>query len=163
MNTAKREHLISLVQGFDTAMLFTKTLHGGLRGRPMGLADVQEDGTLYFCASVNSEKVAELTANPEVAVGLQGKTQFASLSGIATVNRDRPTIERLWKESWKLWFPKGTSDPDLCLINFDPSEGEYWDNSGVEGVKFAINAALAYFSGERVQTSSDNQNSKVNL
>ncbi len=162
MEKTKRDHLLSIVQEFDTGVLVTRTPAGDLRGRPMGLAEVEADGSLYFCASVKSEKLAELVGDAHVAVAFQSKTKFASLSGVASVDKDRATIRRLWREAWKIWFPVGSEDPDLCLIRVDPTEGEYWDNSGARGVKFVIDAAKAYLSGERLVTS-ENENAKVRL
>ena len=52
--------------------------------------------------------------------------------------------------------------PLLCLIRVDPTVGEYWDNSGSRGVKFVIDAAKAYLSGEAVVHRED-ENAKVKL
>jgi general stress protein 26 len=164
MNPSKREHLVNILKDFDTAMLLTRTGGGQLRARPMALAEVQDDGTVYLAAQINSEKVHELVADPSVGLALQGKMKFASVSGRATVNRDRSLIERLWKDSWKVWFPNGKSDPDICIIAFDAMEGEYWDNSGLSGVKFVIKAAKALLTGDQMRGSGDpDANAKVAL
>jgi general stress protein 26 len=100
--------------------------------------------------------------DPNVALSVQGKAKFASVSGRARINRDRQLIDRLWKESWKVWFPKGKNDPELCIIEFDAVEGEYWDNSGLTGIKFVVKAAQAYLSGEEFRSNGD-ENAKVTL
>lgn len=158
-----RDHLLSLLHGFDTAMLATRTSAGGLRGRPMGFAEIQEDGKMLFSASLDDPKIAELQASPQVALLMQGKTQWVSVSGKASVVRDRALIERLWSDTWKLWFPKGKNDPMLCIIVVDPTEGEYWDNSGAHGVRFAIEAAKAYLHGRTPDASKMDENAKVRL
>jgi general stress protein 26 len=164
MSVSKREHLVNILKDFDTAMLLTRTSTGTLRARPMALAEVQGDGTIYLAAQINSEKVSELVADPNVALSMQGKLKFASVSGKATVSRDRSLIEKLWKDSWKVWFPKGKSDPDICIIAFDAHEGEYWDNSGLSGAKFVIKAAKALLTGEEMRGSGDpDANAKVSL
>ena len=94
----KREHLVSVIEDFDTAMLVTASAGGPIHGRPMGIAEVDGNGDLYFSTSIDSEKVRELEAEPRAAVVLQGKTKFASLSGTVRVVQDRATIDRLWKE-----------------------------------------------------------------
>lgn len=163
MNSDVRDHLIRVLKDFDTALLFTRNAEGHLWGRPMGLAEVEEDGSLYLSTDRNSEKVRELSADPHAAIAVQGRTKCASLSGFATVDTNRANIHRLWKESWKLWFPEGKDDPNLCLIRFDPREGEYWDSSGLRGVKFLMNAAKAYLSGERPERPGVEGNAKVDL
>jgi hypothetical protein len=49
-----------------------------------------------------------------------------SVSGIATITRDRAKIHELWAPDWQLWFPKegderhGTKDdPRMVLIGVD--------------------------------------------
>ena len=111
-------------------MLVTKTDTGYLRSRPMGLASVTDEGVVLLSANVTSDKVAQIQVNPQVALTAQGKGKFCfSLSGRAAINRDKSLIDELWKETWRVWFPEGEDDPDLCLIEFHPSEGEYWDEN----------------------------------
>lgn len=158
-----RQHLIEVLQDFETAMLFTRGARGKLTGRPMALAEVQEDGTLYFVTGLDTAKVQELTADPQVAVAVQSKTRYASLSGFARLDTDRSRIGRLWQETWRVWFPEGPDSPELCLIQFDATDGEYWDNSGARGVKFIVRAARAYLQGERPEGPDPDEHARVKL
>lgn len=157
-----RRHLLELVKDFDTAMLATRTGDDVVRGRPMGLADVQDDGLLWFCSDIQSPKVEEIQTHPEVGVFFQGKMKFASVSGKAKVVRDRALIDKMWKADWKVWFPEGKDDPRICLIAVDPTEGEYWDNQGAQGIKYVGRAVKALITGERPE-GDDDQNAKVKL
>ncbi len=159
----KRQHLISVIDDLDTGMLVTRAADGELRGRPMAIAEVREDGELYFCAGLQDPKVAEIEADPHVTVQLQGKTKWASISGTARVVIDRALVDRLWKESWRLWFPEGKDDPSLCFIAIDATEGEYWDNSGARGMRFAIEAAKAYLQGRTPDGAKMDENAKVSF
>lgn len=159
----KREHLVRVLKDFDTAMLFTHTSDGQMRGRPMGFAEVESDGNLYFATALSNAVVAEIAADPRVAASVQGKVKWASLSGKARVNKDRALIHRLWRDSWKLWFPQGKDDPNLCLIEFDASEGEYWDNTGATGVQFVLRATKAFFKSEQPDMRDLDENAKVRL
>ncbi len=159
----KREHLISLFEDVETVMLVTQSIDGQLRGRPMGLAEVRPDGTIYFNTSMDSGKVPEIAANPNVAVILQQKTRWASISGRAEVVRDAQLTDRLWRESWRVWFPEGKNDPMLCLIHLEPTSGEYWDSSGAKGISFVIEAAKAYLGGREPETRDIRVNERVDL
>jgi general stress protein 26 len=161
--TDKREHLVAVLKDFDTGMLFTRTDEGNMRGRPMALAEVQPNGNVYLCSSLGSGKQKELEADQHAALSVQGKTKFASISGRAKVTQDRALIAKLWKEDWKVWFPEGKDDPNLSIIEFNAEEGEYWDNSGVHGVRFVVKAAKAYLSGERYDDKDQDINAKVHL
>lgn len=162
MDRDPREHLIEILKDFGTAMLFTRSAGGDLHGRPMGVADVEGDGELWFCAALDSGKVAEIGAEPSVAVAMQGKTKFLSLSGRARISNDRARIAQLWKPDWKIWFPDGKDDPNLCLIAVTPTEGEWWDNSGARGLKFAFEAAKALLKGEHMPDQKD-ENARVRM
>jgi general stress protein 26 len=145
-DNAERDHLFAVLDEFDTAMLVTKEPNGELRGRPMAIAGRRGD-TLYFATDQHSPKVDELGADPLVAVVCQSKRRFLSLSGRARVTRDRALVDEMWSEGWKVWFPNGKDDPELVLLEFDPDEGAYWDESGTKGLRYLFRAASAYVTG----------------
>jgi len=147
----ERAHLVKLLRDFDTGVLVTKTGRGDLHGRPMDIARVEEDGCLYFSASLQSPKVEEIRNDAKTGVFFQNDRQWVSLSGHAEVIRDRQLIDELWQESWKVWFPKGKASPELCLIRVVPESGEYWDVSGGRGVEFMFEAVKAYVRGKKPQ------------
>ena len=159
----KKQHLISLVKDFDTGMLTTRNAQGMLHARPMSLAEVDDDGRIYFSSAIDSPKVQDIGKDPQASVSFQGSARWVSLSGKLTVSWDRALIDRLWREGWKLWFPEGKDDPNLCILIFDPIEGEYWDNTGARGIRFVIEAAKAYLQGHAVDTSKIDENAKVKL
>jgi general stress protein 26 len=125
--------LHELLQQFDTAMLVTRTHNGNLRARPMALAEMEPDGTVWFVASRNSDEVKELSQDSHIAVAMQSRTQYVSLSGTGKPIEDRQRIARLWKAEWKAWFPGGNDDPGLVLIRVDGQEWEYWDANASKG------------------------------
>lgn len=164
MSDDGREKLFKLVNKFRTGMLVTAAADGGLRGRPMALAEKESDVELWFATDKDSPKIAEIEADPRVAVTLQEGNVFVSLTGRARVVRDRAKIEELWSESWKVWF-EGKDDPSLVLLNFVPDEGEYWDSSGLQGIKFLAQAAKRIIGGDsdRAAGGDTDQSQKVDL
>jgi len=158
----EREHLLELIKDFDTAMLATTGADGTVHARPMAVQKVGPDGDLVFCAGLDTLKIEELRRDARVAVIFQGKTKYISLSGTCTIDRDRTRIHALWKEDWKIWFPGGKDDPNLCLLDVNATEGEFWDASGMKGIKYLFKAAKAYIKGEH-PTESKDQNAKVAL
>ena len=161
-NTSSREHLHDLLKNFDTAMMIVPASDGHLHGRPMGIALLQENAETYFVTSIHSPKIAAIEADPTITLTFQSASQFATLSGRATVVHDRAMIADLWKEAWKLWFPEGKDDPSICLIHFSPEDGEYWNNAGAQGLKYGFEAIKAYVKGETPK-SDQAQHAKVDL
>lgn len=158
----QRGHLYDLLKDFDTAMLVTQSADGHMHSRPMAVAEMRPDADAYFVTGIDSPKVAEINANPNVTLTFQSSNQFATLSGRATIVRDQTLIDRLYKEDWKIWFPKGKTDPSISMLKFNAQDGEYWDNSGVQGLKFVFEAAKAYVKGERPKED-EKQHAKVDL
>ena len=147
-----KKHLAELLQSFDTAMLITR--HGDdEHARPMAVARVDGTRTVWFVTSIDSPKADEIRSNARVAVTFQGKTRYAALSGRAQLVRDRATIDELWKDTWKVWFPNGKDDPALALVRVDVEDAEFWDNAGAKGVRYAFEAAKALVTGTTPSTS----------
>jgi general stress protein 26 len=159
----KKEHLLELVKGFGTGMLATKDADSSIRARPMGVAEVSDSFQLYFPCTIEDDKVKRIAVDPGAAVLFQSTAKWVSLTGTLSVSTDRQLIDRLWSESWKLWFPEGKDDPSLSILIFDPTQGEYWDNSGQRGIRFAIEAAKAYIQGREPDGKKLDENARVKL
>jgi general stress protein 26 len=156
-----KKYLYDVVNDFDVAMLVTHVANA-IHARPMAIARLDEGIGAYLVTDINSLKVDEIRVNPQAILTFQSTNKFAALRGELTVLRDRQLIEDLWKETWKLWFPDGRSDPKIALLKFTAHEGEYWDNTGMQGIKYVIDAAKAYVAGETPKTD-DAQHAKVRL
>ncbi|MBN1236964.1 MAG: pyridoxamine 5'-phosphate oxidase family protein [Gammaproteobacteria bacterium] len=143
----RQEEFLSVLARFDHAMLVTRDPSGGLRSRPMAIADSSEDGRLWFMSNVHSGKQEELAEDDRVNVAMQGGGRFLSITGKARVVRDEGKQEELWNEAQRVWFPDGPHDASLVLIEVVPDDAEYWDGSGLKGLKYLFNEARAIVGG----------------
>jgi general stress protein 26 len=157
-----RTHLLTLAKSFSTAMLVNRTADGQFGARPMAIAKVDDSGDVYFATTLSSPKVDELQADANVVLTFQNTSQFVTIEGLARIERDPVLIKDLWSETWRVWFPKGPTDPDLCLICVTATSGEFWDNGGMNGIKYLFSAAHSLFNGERPKHDGT-QNAKVAL
>jgi len=155
--------LQEMITEFDVGMLITNDGKNAA-GRPMAIAEHDEiTGELEFSTSLQTEKVEEIDEQPNVAVVLQSKTRYVSLTGIATISNDRQKIKELFNKSWELWYPDGPEQPDIRLIKFAPVKGEYWDMSGTEGLRFVWEAGKALAKGERLATHEKMQHAETTV
>lgn len=162
MENHASKNLYDLVSDFDVAMLVTHS-GVGIHARPMTVARLDSEIRIaYLVTDINSVKVDEINANPHALLTFQGARKFASVSGDLAIVNDRSLIEDMWKETWTVWFPKGKSDPSITLLKFTSQEGEFWDNAGMQGLKFVYNAVKALVAGEKPEMDSD-QHAKVTL
>ena len=158
------EHFLEILRDLDTAMLITRSPDGAMLGRQMGVADVSDDIALWFITKIDSPKVSDIVDDPWAMVTAQTSSQFATVQGHVQVVRDQHKLDEIWKDTYKVWFD-GKDDPDLVLLRFTPEEGEYWDNSGKRGVKYAFRAVAAYIQGEQMDPRRDepDNHAKVRL
>lgn len=156
MATEPKEKLQDLVGDFRDAMLVTRDGGGTMQGRPMHVADHDEgSGTLTFVTSVRTEKVDEIREASDACVTFQSGSVYVSLSGECSISRDRERIRELWGKGMELWFPDGPEQEDVALILFRPSLGEYWDQSGTEGLNYLWKAATAFARDESPDVGGD--------
>jgi general stress protein 26 len=160
MDTQK--HLYDLIKDFNTAMLVTHGANGGMHGRPMRVAQLQAGADAYFATSIDSPKAKEIEADPRVLVLFQSTAKFAAVEGKATIVRDRALIEKLWVKEWSVWFPGGKDDPSLVLLKVDASSGEYWDNSGLQGLQYLFKGLKAILMKEKPEVD-EKVHAKVDL
>jgi len=120
--------LYEMIDKLEVAMLTTRRQDGHLVSRAMANQKHAPGADLWFVASEGTPKLAEISADPHVNVGYyKDRTrEWISVSGLATISRDRETIKKLFAEDWRAWFPKegdprhGTpDDPRMVLIGID--------------------------------------------
>ena len=128
----------------------------------MAIAEIESDDNIWFITSAESGMVDEIKGDSRVCVACQSGNRFVSLSGTATVGRDQARINDLWRESWRVWFPDGEASPEIRLIRVTSTEGEYWDHSRLQAVKYLYEAGKAYAVGEK-PTIDDGMHAKVDL
>jgi general stress protein 26 len=145
---AGRHHkLLEMIGHFDDAMLVTRRDHE-LRSRPMALAEVTPDAHLWFITSSDSAKSEELEADPHVNVAFQDGKRFVSVSGDARLVSDKAHLESLWRDEHRLWFEGGLHDRRAVLLEVTPKYAEYWDRSGTDGLRFALEEFKAAMADE---------------
>jgi general stress protein 26 len=77
--------------------------------------------------------------------------------------QDHALIKELWKEPYKVWFPRGSEDPEITLISVNPVGAEYWDNRGMNKLEYLFEAAKAYVKGKQPDVREVDQHAKASL
>lgn len=139
MSEAKLDHdaavkkLGKLISDIQYAMLTTAEPDGTLRSRPMATHfnhnSKEFDGTLWFFTKDHSPKVDEVQQDHHVGISFASPEQstYVSVSGMATLVKDRKKNEELWTDKYIAWFPKGLDEPELALLKVTVDKAEYWD------------------------------------
>jgi general stress protein 26 len=125
---------------------------------------VEENCDLWFVTPEDSTKVHEIEKDTRAHVVCQkGWTSCVSISGRASLSRDRAQIRRLWKEAYQVWFPDGEEDPNIVLIQFRGEQGEYWHNTGTNRFTYTYRALKALATGTKPEIIEGEQHGQAAL
>ncbi len=142
------ERIKAVADKTETCFFCTAVSHGGSGAtRPMSVQQADDDGNLWFLSASDSHKNREIAAQPDVRLFFQGSEHsgFLSLTGRATISRDKAKIAELWKPILKAWFTGGVDDPRITTIRVKPSGGYYWNNkhgNAIAGLKTMVGAVI---------------------
>jgi general stress protein 26 len=119
------EKFRDLVKDIEVAMMTTRREDGHLESRPMATQKPAAGADLWFVTAEGTDKLNDIRRDPHVNLAFyKDRTkEWISVSGFATVSRDRAKIRELYAPDWKAWFPKGddprhgtADDPRFVLI-----------------------------------------------
>ena len=122
------EKLYSHIDDIEVAMMVTRRADGHLQSRAMATQKRAPGADLWFVTLQDAHKLQDIERDPHVNLSYyKDRTrEWVSVSGIASVTRDRATIHALWAPDWKAWFPNGEDprhgtqdDPRMVLIGID--------------------------------------------
>lgn len=138
------------MKGVRVGMMATRHEDGSMHSRPMGTHHAEFDGVLWYLTELDSEKVTDTETDPDVMIAYADPDSqtYISVSGRASIVRDRAMIEELWSEPARTWFPRGKDDPNLAAIRVDVQHAEYWDAPSATMV-YAYGYMKSLATGER--------------
>jgi len=119
------EKLYDLIEEIEIAMMTTRRPDGHLESRAMANQKRAAGADLWFVSPEGTAKLRDLEADPHINLAYYNDStrEWISVSGLATLSRDREKIRELYAPDWKMWFPNdgdprhGTADdPRFVLI-----------------------------------------------
>jgi general stress protein 26 len=122
------EKLYIHIDETEIAMMTTRRPDGHLHSRAMATQKHAAGADLWFVTLEDTQKVRDLAADRHINLSYyKDRTrEWISVSGLASITRDRQKIHELYAPDWKAWFPKeddprhGTKDdPRMVLIGVD--------------------------------------------
>ena len=119
------DKLYDLINDIEIGMMTTRRRDGHLESRAMATQKRAAGADLWFVTCDNTAKVRDIENDPHLNLSFfkDGTMEWISVSGVATLSRDRGKIRELYAPDWETWFPKegdprhGTADdPRMVLI-----------------------------------------------
>jgi general stress protein 26 len=126
-----RTLLWKMIKDIRFAMFTTRHGNGHLHSRPMTTQNkgIAADESLWFFMAKKGEPVLDLKADPVVNVVYANPSEdtYVSVSGTAAMIEDQAKKDQLWSKMAEAWFPGGSTDPDLALVQVQIVHANYWD------------------------------------
>jgi len=84
----------------------------------------------YFTTNTSSMRVAQYRKNPKACIYFCDRRFFRGvmLKGTVEVLEDAASKEMIWLDGDTLYYPKGVTDPDYCVLKFTARSGRYYAN-----------------------------------
>jgi general stress protein 26 len=96
----------------------------------------RRDGIKYFFFTTNtsSMRTAQYLSNPKACIYFFDKRFFRGvmLKGTMEVLHDSESKEMIWRQGDEMYYPKGVTDPDYCVLRFTAAKGRYYSNFNSE-------------------------------
>ena len=84
----------------------------------------------WFSTNTSSMRVAQYRTNPNACIYFYDKRFFRGvmLKGTMEILNDIQSKEMIWQDSDTMYYSKGVTDPDYCVLKFTAKEGRYYSN-----------------------------------
>ena len=84
----------------------------------------------YFSTNTSSMRVKQYLDNPNASIYFYHKGliryEGVMLTGTMEVMTDQETKEMLWRKGDTMFYKKGVTDPDYCVLKFTAKSGRYY-------------------------------------
>lgn len=90
--------------------------------------------TFFFTTNTSSMRVAQFRKNSKASIYFCDKRFYRGvmLIGIMEVLEDVASKEMIWQEGDTMYYSKGVTDPDYCVLRFTAKTGRYYTNFSSE-------------------------------
>lgn len=148
-NDEALKKLKELVESINICMYCTMEQGSEMASRPMGTAQVEDDGTIWFFTTDSSGTAENAGDAHEVCLNYSSpaKNSYLCVMGNPELSFDKAKMKELWTPMLKTWFPDGLDTPDIALIKVTPTHAHYWD-SDVTRARLLFSFLKATITGE---------------
>jgi len=84
----------------------------------------------WFTTNTSSMRVAQYRKNPNASIYFYDKRFFRGVMLIGTMEilEDDDSKQMIWQEGDTMYYAKGVTDPDYCVLKFTAQSGRYYAN-----------------------------------
>jgi general stress protein 26 len=117
-----------LIKDENTAVLVTVGKDGSFDSRPLGCAQKEFDGTLWFLTPKESPKLLDVDGYQHALISYTRPLdrKFVSVSGRVRIVESPAQVRTLWNEALRVWFPDGPASSNIALVAIDVEVVKLW-------------------------------------
>lgn len=84
--------------------------------------------SFYFTTNTSSMRVSQYQNNSKACIYFCDRRFFRGvmLTGTIEILTDSKSIEMIWQTGDTMYYPKGVTDPDYCVLRFTAIKGRYY-------------------------------------
>jgi general stress protein 26 len=85
---------------------------------------------IYFTTNTSSMRIKQYTGNPKACVYFFDSRFFRGvmLTGTMAVLQDDASRKMIWRDGDEMYYPKGVTDPDYCVLKFTAQSGRFYSH-----------------------------------
>lgn len=132
-----KEGIYEIVARAKTSFISSVDENGYPATRALIAPRLVEGNTIYFATYTSSRKVQHYRSNPKACVYFyeRGKRfQGVEIKGTMEVLTDQATKDRFWRPNDTMFYRKGVTDPNYCILKFTGFQAEYFISFKTETV-----------------------------
>ena len=90
----------------------------------------------YFTTNTSSMRARQYKINSKACIYFCDRRFFRGimLKGKMEILEDNLSKEMIWKDGDELYYPKGVTDPDYCVLKFTAESGRFYSNFKSENI-----------------------------
>lgn len=92
---------------------------------------------IYFSTNTSSRKVESFRKNPKACVYFCDKMFYKGvmLRGTIEILEDQKTKDMIWQTGDSMYYKKGKTDPDYCVLKFTSIDARFYSNFKSEDIE----------------------------
>ena len=125
-----REQIIEFINIQKVAFAASVDEDGFPNMKAMNAPRKIEDNSFYFSTNTSSMRVQQFLNNPKASIYFYSKGRFkyegVMLVGTMEVLQDEEIKREIWQVGDTMYYKKGVTDPDYCVLKFTAVKGRYY-------------------------------------
>lgn len=131
-----REHIIEFIQKQKTAFIGSVDGDGFPNLKAMFTPRKIDGNSFYFSTNTSSLRSQQFIKNPKACIYFYNRGRFKyegiMLIGTMEVLQDDDIKQEIWCTGDTMYYKKGVTDPDYCVLKFTAIKGRHYCNLKTE-------------------------------